>query len=529
MHKTVSTQHLQDIHTLNGRLARAEQHTEIQTALQNFFAFWPDIEYVFLVTLDEAKDSHSIWRGIPEHLQTSLSPFLGWVQKREQQSIFLPDLQKASLPEDLRGALLVAGLRSLGLLPLSNGDVCLGYLLLGSASIHPLDDADWGWVQLAADAVGPVLRCQRHTEEIAAHEATEGALRASETRYRELYENAPNAYFSVGNDGIIYRVNRQAEQFTGYTAAELIGRPVLEIHVDTPEDDSAQATFAEFTSGAEIREREIRLRRADGSIVWIALTVTPIRNAAGAIVASRSVAVDISERRALQEMRQAFVDMIVHDLRHPLGVIAASADMLDFAIDAENEDDRQFLDFIREGTKQAIALTENILDTHRLEQKQMPVAIQSVSASAVIQNVAQEFSVHLAQYNLALTLRLTPELPSVQGDPQLLKRVLQNLLHNAIKFTPAGRSIVRVAQPHEEAGVGGVQIAVADNGPGISEEVRARLFHLFATGTGSRSGFGVGLTFCKLAMEAMGGRIRLESRPGQGSTFLIFLPAATLF
>ncbi len=526
MIETTVSQNLSDLHALYDTVIRAGKPGEMLTAIQKFLCSWPQVEQVLLVELDKERRVVSIWPDTPADPHAFLPLLLAWVQPQAPQSFLLSDLQEAAIPSLLRTSLLSADLRSLGILPLLSGDACQGYLLLGSSALHPFDATTWQWVQLAATPIGPALHCLQYKQEIATRKEAEVALRVSELRYRELYENAPNAYFSVGNDGRIYHVNQQAEKLTGYIAADLIGRAVVDIHVDSPVTVSAQGTFVEFLDGTEIREREMQLRRADGSTVWIDLTVTPIRNAEGEVVASRSVAVDISERRALREMRQAFVDMIVHDLRHPLGIIDASAEMLDFEIAAENEGAREFLGFIRQGAKQAIALVQNILDVHRLEQKQMPVSIQSVSATDVIQNIAHEFSVHLAQQNLELAFQFPAELPPVQGDPYLLERVLRNLLDNAIKFTPDGGSITIAAQVRVKEGKSGVQMAVTDQGPGISPEAQTRIFQLFSTGSAPGSGYGVGLSFCQLAMEAMGGRIWLESVPGQGSTFLIFLPFA---
>ena len=526
MNRPLTSQNLSDLHALTSVLIRAGKPEEILAGMERFLQPWPQVEQILLVILDTETGTLSILPARSEQPPPFLSALLAWLQSADPHFVLLPDLEKASITHHLRAQLLSADLRSLAVIPLLSDAGCLGYLLLGSSVVDPVDEATWQWLQLAAAPIGPVLHRIQCEREIAARVEAEAALRESEMRYRELYENAPNAYFSVSNDGRIYSVNRQAEKLTGYTAAELIGRAVTDIHVDSSGAVSAQSTFDEFLVGTEIREREMQLRRADGSTVWIDLTVTPISDATGAVIASRSVAVDISERRALQEMRQAFVDMIVHDLRHPLGVIAGSADMLESEIEAENDSAREFLAFIQTSARQALSLIQNILNVHRLEQKQMPVAIQSVAADAVIQDVLQEFSVHLAQQHIELVLQLSDNLPRIQGDPDLLKRVLQNLLDNAIKVTADGGTIEIAAQPHTEKGDDGVRVAVIDHGPGISAEGQARLFQLFSRGSISGGGYGVGLAFCKVAMEAMEGRIWLESVLGQGTTFLLFLPVA---
>ena len=132
------------------------------------------------------------------------------------------------------------------------------------------------------------------------------ALRESEERYRDLYEEAPHAYFSIGVDGRIQMLNRRAVELLGYTRDDLVGRPVLDLYADTPAGkDNAQEVLARFRAGEDIRGEELEMRRADGSSVWVSLTVQPIRDAQGQIVQSRSMVVNITERvRADEEIRR---------------------------------------------------------------------------------------------------------------------------------------------------------------------------------------------------------------------------------
>jgi PAS domain S-box-containing protein len=124
------------------------------------------------------------------------------------------------------------------------------------------------------------------------------ALPASEERYRDLYEEAPHAYFSVGADACIRRANRQAVALLGYALDDLIGRPVFSLYADTPTGRArAQDIWRQFQAGQEVRGAEVEMLRADGAHIWGSLSVTPIRDAQGAIGATRSMVVDITARK----------------------------------------------------------------------------------------------------------------------------------------------------------------------------------------------------------------------------------------
>jgi len=134
----------------------------------------------------------------------------------------------------------------------------------------------------------------------------EEALRESEAQLLDLYEGAPNAYFSIGTDGLIRRCNRRAGELFGYPVEELVGKPVLELYADTPQGkEKASAVFLRFMAGERVTDEELQMQKADGTPIWIGLTVNAVRDADGQVVESRSMVVDITERkRAEEELRK---------------------------------------------------------------------------------------------------------------------------------------------------------------------------------------------------------------------------------
>jgi PAS domain S-box-containing protein len=147
-------------------------------------------------------------------------------------------------------------------------------------------------------------------------------LKQSEERFRDLYEEAPDAYFSVGTNGYIMRANRRAAELLGYSRVELVGRPVSDLHADTPSGRAqSQAILRRFLAGEEIRDEELEIRRADGSSVWVNMSVRPIRDEEGRVIASRSVLMDITEHKKLDQLKDDFINLVSHELRSPLTVI----------------------------------------------------------------------------------------------------------------------------------------------------------------------------------------------------------------
>jgi PAS domain S-box-containing protein len=148
------------------------------------------------------------------------------------------------------------------------------------------------------DPNGNVLFYEGTVEDITERKRVEEALKTSEEMFRDLYENAPNAYLSVGIDGKILRCNHRVEELLGYTTKELLGRPVLDLYADTPHGKTkAKEVFERFKIGEIVRNEELQMQKVDSSIVWISLTVNAIKDTQGQVTESRSILVDITERK----------------------------------------------------------------------------------------------------------------------------------------------------------------------------------------------------------------------------------------
>jgi len=228
-----------------------------------------------------------------------------------------------------------------------------------------------------------------------------------------------------------------------------------------------------------------------------------------------------------QEIEQTCRDMVsmtVHDLKNPLTVLLLSLDLLvtDFG-QALREEQRDILRSVNMAGQQMLHLITNMLEIQRLEDGKMPVRLQSLDLALALRMTVRQAQPLADQKGIALLLEVAETLPLVQADIDLISRVVANLLDNAIKFTPLDGQISVMAEPGGEE----IVVCVTDSGPGISADERAYIFEKYAQtdqGPRGKGSVGLGLAFCKLAVEAQGGRIWVESEFDQGSRFKFALP-----
>lgn len=162
-------------------------------------------------------------------------------------------------------------------------------------------------------------------QEVSERKQIEKKLLKSEEKFRDLYENAPNSYFSVGTDSIIRSCNRRAKELLGYTKKKLIGRSVFELYADTPEGKAkAEEVFKKFMAGEAVNDVEIQMKRSDNTLIWVSLSVNIILDKDGEIVESRSMVVDITDRKHVEEDR----DRVIVELKKALSEVKKLSGLL---------------------------------------------------------------------------------------------------------------------------------------------------------------------------------------------------------
>jgi signal transduction histidine kinase len=217
--------------------------------------------------------------------------------------------------------------------------------------------------------------------------------------------------------------------------------------------------------------------------------------------------------------------MLVHDLRSPLTVVMGSLALMERAIAKDDiENLRQLQDMAHSNSQRILGMVNQLLDISKLESGQFPLDRQTVDVRPILNRVQERFAPLAAESNIQLSVSVADNLPMAKLDRQIIGRVLNNLVDNALKFTPEGGRVEIWARPDPEIEPVSVMMGVSDTGPGIPADALPRLFEKFQQvddTQGRRTGTGLGLPFCKLAVEAHGGCIWVETTVGEGSTFVI--------
>jgi signal transduction histidine kinase len=260
---------------------------------------------------------------------------------------------------------------------------------------------------------------------------------------------------------------------------------------------------------------------------WYRVEISPLRDADGRPLGRVALFVDVTHERELAQLRSDLTHMLIHDLSNPLSAMQMALELVEPTEVGPNQplvvgrEAREAVAIIRRSNERAQRLVSGLLDVSRLESGSMDVEPEAVNAYILMEEVRRELLPWAEENKLALRLEPAPNLPDVRADYELLDRVLRNLVGNAIKYTPAGGTVTLRAEAEPPY----VRFTVQDDGPGLPPEVQQRLFQKFVRGTGKGHGHGLGLAFCKLAVEAMGGRIWAESQLGAGTAFHFTLPA----
>jgi len=224
----------------------------------------------------------------------------------------------------------------------------------------------------------------------------------------------------------------------------------------------------------------------------------------------------------LEELRDDLIHMVIHDLRTPLTAIIASLQTI-IGADYDVELSREFLPMAVSSAHTLVDMVSTLLDINRMEEQQMPLDLGPMNLHDVVELALAQVEGAARERRHTLKAELAARCLTLVADGEKMRRVLINLLGNAIKFTPDGGTITVGSRCDDH----GVTFWVRDTGPGIPPDQVERIFEKFAQVRGdhtARHSTGLGLTFCKLVVEAHGGRIWVESTPGRGSTFYVSLP-----
>lgn len=372
--------------------------------------------------------------------------------------------------------------------------------------------------------------------DITEQRSTQEALRQSEARFSGIISLAAEGIIAVDEQQRICLFNKGAEQIFGYTPQEVLGQPldvllpeeVREEHVRHVQHFSELSELASRRMGAS---RRVAGRRKGGELFPAEVSITRLELGQERLLAA--VLRDVTEQQLAQErlrqavvMRDEVLGIVSHDLRSPLNSIYLLASGVERYVPSQGEQGRRAHEFLRRINQSVVdmnRLIEDLLAVARLESGRMSLDTEPLEVPWLLAK-AQEVSEPLAAArSLRLEVELAPCLPRVQADRARVLRVFQNLVGNAIKFTPEGGRIRLRAEPAERC----VRFSVSDTGRGIDPESLPHIFDRFWQARHARdAGAGLGLAIVKGIVEAHGGHIHVESRVGQGTTFTFTLPVA---
>ncbi len=346
-------------------------------------------------------------------------------------------------------------------------------------------------------------------------------LQAAHQRYRELFEDSIDPMVITDWDGKILEANRQAVLLSGYTEEALHALTIDQLH-----EVNWNKTGMEFESLRENRTStyESSLSRQDDAHMPIEVHARRIEFEEADSI--QWILRDITQRKELDGLRGDLTSMIYHDLRSPLANISSSLDILYTMVpEKERETVLSIIKIAENSTERIQRLVNSLLDVNRLESGQPVVNQKSVNALDLIQKAVADMQPVADGRRQKLESDLPESLPSIWVDEDMARRVLINLVENSSKFTPT-EGEVHVGARHEGDWV---HLWVRDTGPGIPPAEQERVFDKFTRMRGSnKPGLGIGLAFCRLAVQGHGGRIWIESDSGKGAAFHFTFPVATV-
>ncbi|MBI4286928.1 MAG: HAMP domain-containing protein [Chloroflexi bacterium] len=337
------------------------------------------------------------------------------------------------------------------------------------------------------------------------------AVSAEKTRLATVLSSMTDGVIITDSEGQVLLANSAAEHYFAFKEARAIGKPLIEVVHDHEVDEAVKGclkTAREQTGQIDVNGRFLR--------------VVAVRFESGKSPGALALFQDLTEMRSLQTMRREFVGNVSHELRTPLTGMKAIVETLQ---DGAINDGKVATDFLRKLDTEVDAMTQmvtELLELSRIEGGRAKLKSEPVDLNLLMEEAVARLSPQAERAQVSLAVERSSELPLVPADRERIRQVIANLVHNAIKFTPAGGKVTVEARSENSA----VVTRVSDTGIGIPREDLPHVFERFYKADKSRSsgGTGLGLAIAKHTVQAHGGNIWVESEEGKGSTFSFSLP-----
>lgn len=396
-------------------------------------------------------------------------------------------------------------------------------------------DGSAHWIALSStaitDAAGNFLMSRSTAFDISDRKRTEAAL----AQLASIVESSDEAIIGKTPEGIVLSWNTSAEMLFGYSANDIIGQSINTI-IPTDRLEKEAQILKRLKAGEHIQHYETIRQRKDGSLIEVALTLSPIHNQAGQVMGISTIAHDITEKRAVERLKNEFIGIVSHELRTPLTSIRGSLGLLATGVmDDDPAEMKRMIDIAAIDTERLVRLVNDVLDLEKLESGKVSLVREWCDAAVLMQRsievmtgIAQEAGVQLVVQPIAIKLWVAPD---------RIIQTLTNLLSNAIKFSPPGGVVTLAAEirtlesedyPSPPVSRPHLRFSVQDQGWGIPADQLERIFGRFqqvdASDSRDKGGTGLGLAICQSIVHQHQGQIWVESTWGQGSTFFFTLP-----
>lgn len=350
-------------------------------------------------------------------------------------------------------------------------------------------------------------------------------------RIETIIESMADALVAIDDDKNILAFNREAEIITGVSSADAVGHPVTDIITPVgSQDEEVTLPIFELSEGSV---GGIFIKQASGDRVPVAVTSAVLYDEVGEIAGGVAVLRDMTREREIERMKTEFLSNISHELRTPLTPIKGYAEILNRK-EIPPEKTRQFAKGIMESTERLERIVELLVDFSAMEAGRMAPRTTPVDIGELVESLADQFRSRAPRHEVVA--EVDAKLPKVIGDKRLLKRSLEEIFDNAVKFSPQGGTIK--VEAHASSGNGkarrspkAVEVSIADEGIGIPPEDLPKIFSDFRQLDGSETrafgGLGLGLAFVQRIVDAHEGTVKVDSTVDEGTRLTISIPAAT--
>ncbi|MET0788026.1 MAG: ATP-binding protein [Cellulomonas sp.] len=471
---------------------------------------------------------------------------------------FLPVIALASLPGKRRVVLASVGVACVVAAPVLIGDqtftgdtlvrtvfVTLAATLI-AITVHEITDRlrarSAALLSLQMDQAVLLDRARADAAELA---RVASARRAARDQLVSVIDSATEqAIIATDATGLIEVFNAGAERLLGYGQGEVVGRMRLTEFHDRDElearrklvfdDDSPvdnpQALVDALVAPALAGRPEVRdwtYVARDGVRTTVRLAVTRRAEADGTITGYVVVATDVTSEREAARLQDEFVSLVSHELRTPLTSVLGYLELLTDGTDPLTDEQREYLTVIERNARRQLRLVGDLLLSAQVDAGRFAISPQRIDAGDIVRAAVEAATPVAEAAGVVLVPSVTPTV--LDADPVRLAQAVDNLVSNAIKFTPSGGTIHLGVSPPAEPGAGGAVLVVADSGIGIPpdelSQLTTRFFRASSATRRAIPGVGLGLSITKAVVDAHGGTLTITSTLGEGTTFTITLPA----